>query len=102
MEDLGPITPYLASPDVSEVMVNGPQKIFIEQGGKLIQLDKRYASEMDVLRVVRQLLAVSGKNISPQQPLIDLRLADGSRMTITMPPVTAVTSFTIRKPSYRV
>ncbi|OGR89355.1 MAG: hypothetical protein A2992_08110 [Elusimicrobia bacterium RIFCSPLOWO2_01_FULL_59_12] len=102
MDDLGPITPYLTAQDVSEIMVNGPQKIFIEQGGKLIQLEKRYASEVDVLRVVRQLLAVSGKNLSPQLPLMDLRLADGSRMTISMPPVTAMTSFTIRKPSYRV
>src|SRR3989344_6434472 len=100
MDDLGPITPYLTAQDVSEIMVNGPQKIFIEQGGKLIQLEKRYASEVDVLRVVRQLLAVSGKNLSPQLPLMDLRLADGSRMTISMPPVTAMTSFTIRKPSY--
>ena len=102
VDDLGPITPYLASPDVSEIMVNGPQKIFIEQAGKIIQLEKRYASEIDVQRVVRQLLAVSGKNLSPQQPLMDLRLGDGSRMTISMPPVTAMTSFTIRKPSYRV
>ena len=102
VEDLGPITPYLTSPDVSEIMVNGPQKMFIEQNGKIIQLEKRYASEMEVQRVVRQLLAVSGKNLSPQQPLMDLRLADGSRMTISMPPVTAMTSFTIRKPSYRV
>lgn len=102
VEDLGPITPYLMAKDVSEIMVNGPNKIFIEQGGKLTQLDRRYASEVDVQRVVRQLLAVAGKNLSPQQPLMDLRLADGSRMTITMPPVSAVTSFTIRKPSYRV
>src|SRR5690349_4303688 len=102
VEDLGPITPYLGSPDVSEIMVNGPQKIFIEQHGKIIQLEKRYASELEVQRVVRQLLAVSGKNLSPQQPLMDLRLADGSRMTVSMPPVTTFTSFTIRKPSYRV
>jgi pilus assembly protein CpaF len=101
-EDLGPITPYLASPDVSEIMVNGPNKIFIEQNGKITQIERRYNSELDVQRVVRQLLAVSGKNLSPQTPIMDLRLADGSRMTISMPPVTTVTSFTIRKPSYRV
>jgi pilus assembly protein CpaF len=100
-EDLGPITPYLTAPDVSEIMVNGPQKIFIEQAGKIIQIDRRYNSEMDVQRVVRQLLAVSGKNLSPQQPLMDLRLADGSRMTISTPPVTASTTFTIRKPAHR-
>ncbi len=101
VDDLGPITPYLSSPDVSEIMVNGPQRIFIEQGGRILQLEKRYASEMEVQRVVRQLLALAGKNLSPQQPLMDLRLGDGSRMTISMPPVTAMTSFTIRKPSAR-
>src|SRR5258708_23428616 len=99
VDDLGPITPYLSSPDVSEIMVNGPQRIFIEQGGRILQLEKRYASEMEVQRVVRQLLALAGKNLSPQQPLMDLRLGDGSRMTISMPPVTAMTSSTIRKPS---
>ena len=84
VEDLGPIQPYLTAPDVSEIMVNGPSKIFIEQAGKLFQLEKRYASEVELQRVVRQLLAVSGKNMSPQQPLMDLRLVDGSRMTISM------------------
>lgn len=101
-EDFGPITPYLATPDVSEIMVNGPSKIFIEQNGKVFQLEKRYNGELEVQRVVRQLLAISGKNMSPQQPILDLRLVDGSRMTVTMPPVSASTSFTIRKPSYRV
>jgi len=101
IEDFGPIAPYLASPDVSEIMVNGPGKIFIEQAGKLIQLERRFPNEGEVLRVIRQLLAVSGKNLSPQMPLMDLRLNDGSRMTITMPPVTPVPSFTIRRPSFR-
>jgi pilus assembly protein CpaF len=90
-------------PDVTEIMVNGPNKIFIEQAGKVFQLDNRYPGDVDVQRVVRQLLAVtgSGKTLSPQNPMLDLRLNDGSRMTITMPPVTAVTSFTIRKPAQR-
>jgi pilus assembly protein CpaF len=83
VEDLGPITPYLTARDVSEIMVNGPDKIFVEQAGRLFQLDKRYTSETDVQRVVRQLLAISGKNMSPQQPLMDLRLTDGSRMTVS-------------------
>jgi pilus assembly protein CpaF len=102
IEDLGPIGPYLASAEVSEIMVNGPNKIFVEQNGKLFQLERHYNSEVDVQRVCRQLLAVAGKTLSPQQPLMDLRLADGSRMTITTPPVTSCTSFSIRKPSYRV
>ena len=88
-------------PDTWQIMVNGPAKIFVEQGGQLIQLDKRFANEAELQRVVRQLLALAGKTLSPQTPLMDLRLADGARMTISVPPVTTATSFTIRKPSNR-
>ena len=51
-DDYGPITPYLASPDVSEVMVNGPNRIFIEQAGKITQIDKKFASEGELLRIM--------------------------------------------------
>ncbi len=101
IEDYGPLTPFLASSEISEIMVNGPNKIFIEQGGKILQIDKKFASEVELLRVVRQLLTLAGKTLSPQTPLIDCRLSDGSRMTVTTPPVTAATSFTIRRPTYR-
>lgn len=102
LDDYGPITPYLASSDVSEVMVNGPNKIFVEQGGKLTQVDRKFPSEGELLRVVRQLLTLAGKQLSPQMPLLDCRLSDGSRMTVTTPPVTSQTCFTIRRPTYRV
>jgi len=101
IEDFGPITPYLASNDVSEVMVNGPNKIFVEQNGKLFQADRKFATEGELLRVVRQLLTLAGKTLSPQMPMVDCRLSDGSRMTVTTPPVTAQTSFTIRRPTSR-
>src|SRR5438045_4041035 len=95
VEDYGPITPYLAAADVSEIMVNGPNRIFVEQAGKISQSDRRFASEGDLHRVVRQLLTLAGKQLSPQMPLVDCRLSDGSRMTVTAPPVTAALSFTI-------
>lgn len=101
-DDFGPITPYLAMPDVSEVMVNGPNKIFVEQGGRITPIEKRFTSEAELLRVIRQLLTLAGKQLSPQIPMVDCRLTDGSRMTVTMPPVTPVTSFTIRRPTTRV
>src|ERR1017187_1697350 len=102
LDDYGPITPYLAANDVSEVMVNGPNKIFVEQNGKIIQVEKKFPSEGELTRVVRQLLTLAGKTPSPQTPMLDCRLSDGSRMTITTPPVTAHTCFTIRRPMYRV
>ncbi len=101
MDDYGPLTPFLASADVSEVMVNGPNKIFVEQAGKITQVERRFPTEGELLRVVRQLLALAGKTMSPQTPLIDCRLSDGSRMTVTTPPVTAQTCFTIRRPTHR-
>lgn len=101
MDDYGPLTPYLAASDISEIMVQGPNKIFVEQSGKLIQIDRRFSSESELMRVIRQLLASCGKTLTPQQPMLDTRLADGSRMTITVPPVTPQASFTIRRPSYR-
>src|SRR5882672_867300 len=101
IEDYGPITPYLTSSDVSEVMVNGPNKIFVEQAGKLTQADRRFSTEGELLRVVRQLLTLAGRTLSPQTPLLDCRLSDGSRMTVTTPPVTAQVCFTIRRPTYR-
>src|SRR6185369_5473183 len=101
LDDYGPITPYLASNDVSEVMVNGPNKIFVEQAGKISQVDRKFPTEGELLRVVRQLLTLAGKTLSPQTPMIDCRLSDGSRMTVTTPPVTAQISFTIRRPTSR-
>jgi pilus assembly protein CpaF len=82
-------------------MVNGPSRIFVEQAGKLTQVEKRFPNEAELLRVVRQLLALAGKTLSPQLPLLDCRLSDGSRMTVTTPPVTSHTCFTIRRPTYR-
>lgn len=102
IDDYGPLNRFLASPDVSEIMVNGPNKIFIEQNGKITQVEKRFPSEIEMMRIIRQLLALVGKTLSPQTPLIDCRLTDGSRMTVTSPPVTPITCFTIRRPTSHV
>ncbi len=101
IEDYGPITQYLASSDVSEVMVNGTSKIFVEQGGKITQVDRRFPTEGELVRVVRQLLTLAGRTLSPQTPLFDCRLNDGSRITVTCPPVTKEICFSIRRPTYR-
>ncbi len=101
LNDYGPISSYLASPDVSEIMVNGIDRIFVEQAGRITQTDRRFPTEGELLRVVRQLLALAGKTMSPQTPMIDCRLSDGSRMTVTTPPITAQPCFTIRRPTYR-
>ena len=97
-----PISAFLLSPEISEIMVNGPDKIFIEQAGKITRTEKRFADENDLLRVVRHLLTTSGKTLSPQTPLVDTRLSDGSRFTLTAPPITPFYSFTIRRSTNRI
>jgi len=82
-------------------MVNGPNKIFIEQAGKIQQVERKFPNEGELLRVLRQFLTLAGKTLSPQMPMLDCRLGDGSRMTVTTPPVTAQVCFTIRRPMYR-
>src|ERR1017187_2424163 len=97
-----PISAYLMSPDVSEIMVNGPEKIFVEQGGKITRVEKRFVDENELLRVVRHMLTSAGKTLSPQTPLSDTRLSDGSRFTLTAPPITSAYSFTIRRSTNRI
>src|SRR5580765_3164161 len=92
-----PISIFLNDPEVSEIMVNGPDLIFFEKGGKITKAEKRFADESDMMRVVRHLLSAAGKTISALTPLVDARLTDGSRFTLTMAPITAKTSFTIRR-----
>jgi pilus assembly protein CpaF len=97
-----PLSIFLNDPDVSEIMVNGPELVFFEKGGRITRAEKRFADEADLLRVVRHILANVGKTISPQTPLFDVRLGDGSRFTLTMPPITPKTSFTIRRSTARI
>jgi pilus assembly protein CpaF len=100
--DAGPITQFLNSPDVSEIMVNGPDKIFVEQAGRIFSCPKRFQSQEELQRVVRQLLTLAGKQLSPQTPLIDSQLEDGSRLTVACPPIAPRLSFTIRRATMRV
>ena len=94
----GPIEPLLRDDTVTEVMVNGPNTVYIEQRGKLITTPVRFASEEHVLKVIDRIIRPLGRRIDRKWPMVDARLPDGSRVNAIIPPCAIDgPSVTIRK-----
>ncbi|MHA6794913.1 CpaF family protein [Pseudonocardia bannensis] len=94
----GPIEPLLNDPDVTEVMVNGPQRIFIERGGRLSRVDAAFADEAHLRRTIDKIVAAVGRRVDESSPMVDARLRDGSRVNVVVPPIALDGStLTIRK-----
>ncbi|GAA3515302.1 CpaF family protein [Aeromicrobium panaciterrae] len=95
---LGPLQRLLEDDTVSEIMVNGHEKIYVERGGRLIDSGMRFASEEHLRRVIERIVANVGRRIDESSPLVDARLADGSRVNAVIPPLAVRgSSLTIRK-----
>ncbi len=94
----GPLQPLLADPTVSEIMVNGSDKIYIEKAGKLRLADISFQSEPQLRRVINRIVAPIGRRIDESSPMVDARLPDGSRVCAVIPPLAVDgSSLTIRK-----
>ena len=94
----GPIQPLLDDPDISEVMVNGPKKVFIEKNGKLTKSPVTFDDDDHVLRVIDRIILPLGRRVDADSPTVDARLPDGSRVNAVIPPVSIDgPSITIRK-----
>ena len=76
----------LADDTVTEIMINGPQNIFYEKGGKLYLWEKRFSSEERLLDVIQKMAAEANRVVNEASPIADTRLADGSRVNIVLPP----------------
>jgi pilus assembly protein CpaF len=85
---MGPLAPLLADPAVSDVLVNGPDKVYVERFGKLERTDVRFRDADHVVRVIERIAARVGRRIDTGSPMADLRLPDGSRVNATLSPVT--------------
>jgi pilus assembly protein CpaF len=83
----GPIQPLLEDPDVSEVMVNGPQKVYIEKGGQLTKSPIVFDNDDHVLRVIDRIILPLGRRVDADSPTVDARLPDGSRVNAVIRPV---------------
>lgn len=94
----GPITRYLNDPDVTEIMVNGPKQIFVEQNGKLVLATSVFKDNNHVLHVIKKIVGAIGRRIDESSPMVDARLKNGSRVNAIIPPLAIDgPSITIRK-----
>ncbi|MCA9567019.1 MAG: CpaF family protein [Myxococcales bacterium] len=95
---LGPLERFTRSDQISEIMVNGPYVIFVEQNGKLTETGHKFLDDEHVLRVIQRIVRPLGREVGPQSPLVDGRLPDGSRVNAAVAPCTLDgPSITIRK-----
>ncbi|MGZ4612084.1 MAG: CpaF family protein [Kineosporiaceae bacterium] len=94
----GPIEPYLRDVDVTEIMVNGADQIFVERSGKLFPVDGRFADEPHLRRTIDKIVGRVGRRVDESSPMVDARLPDGSRVNAIIPPLAVDGSLlTIRK-----
>ena len=95
---LGPLEELLADDTVSEIMVNGPDKVYIERGGRLQLSDCQFTDDASVLSVIERIIAPLGRRCDESQPYVDARLADGSRVNAIIAPLAlSGPTITIRK-----
>ena len=84
---LGPLEDLLADPSVEEVMVNGPDQVYVERSGRIEAVDVRFPEEEELRNAIERILAPLGRRIDELSPMVDARLADGSRVNVVIPPL---------------
>ena len=87
IDGYGPITGLLADRTINEIMVNGPNQVYVERSGRLELTDVTFKDEDHVMRILERIVAPLGKRIDESSPMVDARLPDGSRVNATIPPV---------------
>jgi pilus assembly protein CpaF len=94
----GPLEPFLRDETVTEIMVNGPRRIYIERRGKIQRTNAQFVDDQHLLRIIDKIISRIGRRVDEASPMVDARLPDGSRVNAIIPPL-AVTgpTLTIRK-----
>jgi pilus assembly protein CpaF len=94
----GPIEPLLRDPDINEIMVNGPDQIYVERFGHIVPVDAAFVDEEHLRRIIDKIVARVGRRVDESSPMVDARLPDGSRVNAVVPPIALDGSaLTIRK-----
>ena len=95
---LGPIEPLLKDESITEVMINGPKKIFVERKGKLQLTNVQFHDDAHLMTIIERIVSPLGRRVDEASPLVDARLADGSRVNAIVPPLSLIgPCVTIRK-----
>ncbi len=84
---LGPLEPLLADPQVSDILVNSPKKVYIERHGKLELTNVEFKDDEHLMRVIERIVSTVGRRIDESSPMVDARLTDGSRVNAIIPPL---------------
>ncbi|SNS66330.1 CpaF family protein [Antarctobacter heliothermus] len=87
VKGLGPLEPLLKDENISDILVNGPHQIFIEQNGKLTLSDVTFKDERHLMRIIDKIVSAVGRRVDESNPYVDARLQDGSRFNAMVPPV---------------
>ncbi|VUS64932.1 CpaF family protein [Klebsiella spallanzanii] len=94
----GPLRELMEDDSISDILVNGPERIFIERKGKLTLSDKKFINNEQLTDIARRLVGKVGRRIDDSQPLVDARMPDGSRLNVVISPIAIDgTSMSIRK-----
>ncbi|MFH0800019.1 MAG: CpaF family protein [Pseudomonadota bacterium] len=83
----GPIESLLSDPEVTEVMVNGPERVWAERQGRVNSVALKFADEAHLMAVIERMVARTGRRIDESSPMVDARLPDGSRLNVIIPPL---------------
>ena len=84
---LGIIEELLEEPDITEIMINGPNNIFVEKKGRINKIDERFESENRLNDIIQQIVAKTNRRVNESNPIVDTRLEDGSRVNVILPPI---------------
>lgn len=94
----GLLDSIISDDTITEVMINGPENIFIEQNGRLFKLDKQFESQRRLEDVIQRIVGLAGREVNQANPICDTRLPDGSRVNVVLPPIALCgPTITIRK-----
>lgn len=84
---LGPLEPLMSDPTVSDVLVNGPKTVYVERFGRLEKVDLQFEDEAHLLRIIQRIVGRVGRRVDETAPMVDARLADGSRVNVIIRPL---------------
>jgi pilus assembly protein CpaF len=87
MFGIGPIEPLLADERVTDILVNGPDQVYVERGGRLELTPLKFRDNAHVVNVAQRIAAAIGRRVDESSPMVDARLADGSRVNVVLPPI---------------
>ena len=95
---VGLLDSIISDDTITEVMINGPENVFIEQSGRLFKLDKQFESQRRLEDVIQRIVGLAGREVNQANPICDTRLPDGSRVNVVLPPIALCgPTLTIRK-----